>query len=250
MLGDIINGIDPRGCVQLLRNWSQIHGVPIHCIKGNAEAYLTIPERDTIPAHLVPWHQEMMDLVDWFERQLSHADMDWIESFPDTLRWNNVYLVHDSPLDRLAVESLSDPSIQPQHREWFIHRQGITAGMEPGEWQKLLAYMDAEKISQLFCGHTHQPFYREAGGKIICNVGSVGAPLDGDPRPAWVLQESLSHEKPIITIRRVDYDVSLIHQLIDATPDYPDFQKPAVREAYKTWLSTGIHWRAHLSKNE
>jgi hypothetical protein len=44
----------------------------------------------------------------------------------------------------------------------------------------------------------------------------------------------------------VDYDVALIHQLIDDTPDYPDFQTPGFRDAYKKWLATGILWRAFL----
>lgn len=91
------------------------------------------------------------------------------------------------------------------------------------------------------------PIYREIGDKIICNIGSVGAPLDGDPRPSWVLLEISPSRKQTISIRRVKYEISLIHQLIDDTPDYPAFQTiPGFCGAYKTWFSTGIHWRAQM----
>jgi len=44
----------------------------------------------------------------------------------------------------------------------------------------------------------------------------------------------------------VEYDIHLIHDLIDQTPDYYDFKDPDFKEAYKNWLSTGVHWKAHL----
>ena len=40
MLGDIINGVDPHGCIELLRNWANSNNVELACIQGNAEAYL------------------------------------------------------------------------------------------------------------------------------------------------------------------------------------------------------------------
>jgi diadenosine tetraphosphatase ApaH/serine/threonine PP2A family protein phosphatase len=249
MLGDIINGIDPHGCVQLLRAWGRANEVRISCIKGNAEAYLTTPDRYALPKD-EGWNQDMISLVQWWEDYLSEADLDWIRSLPDTIRWNDAYLVHDSPMDRLAVQTESDPDLEPQYREWFFHGRGIAPDMAERDWQRLLDYMDEQKIRQVFCGHTHVPFYREIDGKIICNIGSAGAPLDGDPRPSWVLLENTPAVSPVISIRRVTYDVGLIHRLIDDTPDYPNIQVfPGYREAYKMWFSTGIHWRAHLPKD-
>src|SRR5258706_14685927 len=48
MLGDIINGIDPHGCVQLLRSWCDRNRVELASIKGNAEAYLVTSVRDLL----------------------------------------------------------------------------------------------------------------------------------------------------------------------------------------------------------
>jgi diadenosine tetraphosphatase ApaH/serine/threonine PP2A family protein phosphatase len=52
-------------------------------------------------------------------------------------------------------------------------------------------------------GHSHRQF-RRAGpnGTLLVNPGSVGAPLDGDPRAAWAL-----YRDGEIQFRRTDYDV-------------------------------------------
>jgi predicted phosphodiesterase len=242
MLGDIVNGLAPHDCVTLLRDWGNANQVKISCIKGNAEAYLLTPNRAAMPRQDEAWNRDMLALVQWFEDQLSESDLAWIASFPATLRWQDAELVHDSPLDRLLVQSQSAPDILPIYREWFFHGHGIKPDMPEAEWQKLLAYMETENLSHVFSGHTHVPFARALGERVVCNLGSAGAPLDGDPRPSWVLLDGDSAP----SIRRVEYDIALIHQLIDATPDYPDFKMPGFQQAYKTWFATGIHWKAHL----
>ena len=49
----------------------------------------------------------------------------------------------------------------------------------------------------LLCGHTHKPFVYRAGDVTICNAGSAGIPLDGDPRVSWV-----AWERDQLTFRR------------------------------------------------
>ena len=52
-------------------------------------------------------------------------------------------------------------------------------------------------------GHTHLQFRRSGpGGVELLNPGSVGLPLDGDPRSAY----ALAHDDGSIEHRRVDYD--------------------------------------------
>jgi predicted phosphodiesterase len=249
MLGDIINGIDPHGCVHALRTWGRATGVNIACIKGNAEAYLTTPNRESLPRQDVSWNVEVIALVQWFEDHLTKSDMEWICSFPDTIRWPNAYLVHDSPQDRLAVLAQSDPDIKPEYREWFYHGRGIMPDMAEQEWQELLGFMESEKLLQVFCGHTHIPFYKKFGDRLVCNVGSAGAPLDDDARPSWVMQDIDTSGNETISIRRVDYDVSLMLQVIDQNSDYPDFKTPGFRKAYKKWFLTGKHWKAHMAND-
>ena len=39
----------------------------------------------------------------------------------------------------------------------------------------------------LVCGHTHLPWQQTLGEHLICNPGSVGAPLTGDVRASYAL---------------------------------------------------------------
>ena len=129
-----------------------------------------------------------------------------------------------------------------------FHSPGIHPELADEEWQTLWTYMDGHNFSQVFCGHTHIPFCREHKGRLICNLGSAGATLDGDPRASWVKVEQMPGDRLEVNIRRVDYDVTLIQHLIDQTPDYYDFKVPGYKEAYKMWFSTGVHWKVHLTQ--
>jgi predicted phosphodiesterase len=55
---------------------------------------------------------------------------------------------------------------------------------------------------RLIFGHTHLPFARQTDGLELVNPGSVGMPLDGDPRAAY----ALLHHDGRIEHRRVRYD--------------------------------------------
>jgi predicted phosphodiesterase len=241
MLGDIINGVDPHGCVHLLRSWCDSNKVELFGIKGNAEAYLATPDRNILIQQKESWDVGLLHLLQWFEDHLTEADLEWAFALPDTLRWNGAYMVHDSPMDRLAVQAQTN--IPPQYRELNYHGRGIPPDMTESDWIKLVEWMRSEGVRQLFCGHTHRPFTKEMGGLHVCNVGSAGMPLDGDPRPSWVLASSEQHGLEGISVRRVTYDLSAIIQLIDRTPDYYDFQMPGYQEAYKKMFLHGKHWR-------
>jgi predicted phosphodiesterase len=51
-------------------------------------------------------------------------------------------------------------------------------------------------------GHVHRPFIRNVAGRMVANSGSVGQPLDGDRRAAYLLLDDGE-----ASIRRVEYDV-------------------------------------------
>ena len=248
MLGDIINGIDPHGCVQALRSWSDTNRVELACIKGNAEAYLVIPDRYSLPRDGEMWDLDILDLIQWWQDRLSPSDLEWIHSMPDTIPWGDMYLVHDSPKDRLAIEARTD--IPKQNREWMFHGRGILPNISPADWQSLTEYMSAENLKQIFCGHTHRPFCRADKDYLVCNIGSAGMPLDGDPSPTWAMLDEHEQGNPSVSIRRVPYDISQTLQLVDQTPDYYDFKMPGYQEAYKKMFLTGIPWRAHMPKDE
>jgi len=246
MLGDLINGFDPHGCVQTLRQWAESTHIELTCIKGNAEAYILTPDRSGLPRQDEEWNTDVMGLVDWWEAHLTQEDLEWIGTFEDYLLWNDACLVHDRPADRLSPESWHQSDIEPKYQEWFFHSPGLRPNTKDEDWQALWSFMEARGFQQVFCGHTHIPFYREHNGRQVCNIGSVGVPQDGDPRPSWVIVKQTPDARLDISIRRVDYDVALIQRIVDETSDYYDFKIPGYQEAYKKWLATGIIWREHL----
>jgi putative phosphoesterase len=73
---------------------------------------------------------------------------------------------------------------------------------EPGDDEDELLASIPSGVRRCVFGHTHLPFARTAGGVELVNPGSVGIPLDGDPRAAWaVVRDDASVEH-----RRVAYD--------------------------------------------
>jgi predicted phosphodiesterase len=87
---------------------------------------------------------------------------------------------------------------------------------EPAEDEaELLAGVTHERL--LF-GHTHVQFRRAAGAVELINPGSVGVPLDGDPRAAY----ALIHPDGALELRRVAYDTAAaIARLGEAFGDRP-----------------------------
>jgi predicted phosphodiesterase len=238
-LGDIVNGADPHGCVALLRAWGQPGGRELFCIQGNAEAYTLTPNLEALPGREEGENQELIGLINWFREHLTSDDLDWLASLPDVLRLDGTCLAHDSPLDRLFPERWRIPGLAAAYQEWFYHGPGIKKTLAGAALDELLAWMDADGVTSLFCGHTHEPFVRRVDGRLICNAGAVGFPLDGDPRSSWVLVDGE------VTVRRVAYDIDRTLRMIDDN-DYPTLKEPARRRAYKKMFQTGIHWRVHL----
>ena len=238
VLGDIINGIDPLTCINLIRNCKNSV-----CLKGNAEFYVLTPDLEDFPRKNEPMYLELIPLLQWFKSHLSEKDLEWLGGLSDLIVWNGTCFVHDSPLDRLSTKDKAIPGILAKYQELCFHAKGITPNMPEAEWERILSWMEAESLSQVFCGHTHMPFIQQAGAKLICNVGSVGMPLDGDPRSSWVMVEAEPGEESLVTIHRVSYEVDQMFNMVDDSPDYPDFKLPADREAYKKTLATGRFWR-------
>lgn len=52
-------------------------------------------------------------------------------------------------------------------------------------WQEVFRDVDRE-IKTVVCGHTHMPFMRLAGGRLVINPGSIGMPY-GRNDPSWAL---------------------------------------------------------------
>ena len=244
MLGDLVAGVDPAGCVALLRDWEASTDRKLTCIAGNSEAWLLTPDRDSLRSYGIPFIiPPLVEIIEWWENHLSADDLLWLRTWPVSLRWQHSLLVHDSPLDRIAVEIESNPVLIAEHREWFFHGIGINIDFSEEELAPHFDWMKQNDCERIFCGHTHNAFIRECEGKIICNAGSAGAPTDEDWRPAWVLLEEGYSEGASITIHRVEYDLTSIYKLFEINQDYPHFQvRPNMIEDFKQWYATGHHW--------
>jgi len=95
--------------------------------------------------------------------------------------YGRVVAVHATPTDD---ETTLFPDASDE--EWRVHLSGLDA--------RLLLY-----------GHTHRPVDRIVDGTRLVNDGSVGLPLDGDPRPAYALLD-FEGGQCAVAIRRVVYD--------------------------------------------
>jgi putative phosphoesterase len=81
--------------------------------------------------------------------------------------------------------------------------------------------LDIAEADVLVCGHTHIPYHRILpSGRHVVNAGSVGKPKDGNPRPCYVVLESLNNNLSV-TFKRVSYDVERAAQAIEAS-DMPN----------------------------
>ena len=71
----------------------------------------------------------------------------------------------------------------------------------------------------LLFGHTHLPYTKTTNGTLFINAGSVGKPMDGDPRGSYAIVRTGGRTK--VEIRRVRYDVTAAADAIRET-DLPD----------------------------
>jgi putative phosphoesterase len=73
---------------------------------------------------------------------------------------------------------------------------------EPSDEEEELLDSIPGDVELCVFGHTHLPFARQGRDSLLVNPGSVGMPLDGDPRAAW----ALIGDDGKVEHRRVAYD--------------------------------------------
>lgn len=158
----------PRETVELVESLPAI--VPI---RGNVERWLR--ENPEAPESV----QEFLTIGLNAARESLGPDLvERLYRLPEQSELEGILVCHGSPLsdfESFAPEPLPDE-------------------------EQLLA---GESNRTILFGHSHRQF-RRAGpnGTLLVNPGSVGAPLDGDPRAAWA-----TYENGEIGFRRTAYDV-------------------------------------------
>jgi putative phosphoesterase len=117
-------------------------------------------------------------------KELSPSDVAYLQSLPKELRFEiggrNVLVTHGSP------DSV-DEHIYPD---------------SPEERLKEIATKASADI--IITGHTHMQMRRDVDGVTFANPGSIGRPVDGDPKAEYAV---LSFNPLTIEFRRVSYDV-------------------------------------------
>jgi predicted phosphodiesterase len=239
VLGDIINGMDPSGCITILKELEDLQ-----CIKGNAEQYVLTPDLDIFPHRDITLYPDLLELICWWQKHMSAADFEFIRPLPDILQVDSWYMVHDSPSDREAVKHIDLKGIAEKYREILFHGKGIPKNIPENQLRQILQFMDEKDIAALLVGHTHEPYIKYVDGKAICNAGSVGFSLDGDARSSWILCEQDGAQQNF-SIRRVVYDID---QAIDQMKQvgFMDSVGESRRHAYIKMLQTGKHWSNHI----
>ncbi len=67
----------------------------------------------------------------------------------------------------------------------------------------------------LICGHTHKPYYKMYGGKMLVNAGSAGKPKTGTPKPNYVIID-IKGENVSVEIHEVEYEFEKTADAIEA----------------------------------
>ena len=179
VLGDVINGVDPSGCLALLRDCEDVV-----CLKGNAEHYLLTPDLDCFPKRYEPLYRSVIDLLWWWQARISDAAMAWMQHWPDLLFWNGACLAHDSPLDRLHPEDWHLPGIEDKYQELCYHARGIYRDTPDQEMDRLQRLMSEKAVSI--------GMYFVASG-VYTMIGEP-LPVTGSPNVHKYLTEELEQE--------------------------------------------------------
>ncbi len=174
-LGDIVSyGPFPRECVA----WVREHAT--YVVRGNHDTALAY----RVDPRAAGFKRELASAtLAHHRRSLSRKDVTWLRDLPTEARFRfgeySFHALHASPADHL-----------------FSYR--LTPDLADDELKKEVEQVRADIV---LVGHTHLAMSRGAWTKVILNPGSVGQPLDGDPRASYAVIED-----GVAEIRRVAYD--------------------------------------------
>jgi len=124
---------------------------------------------------------------EWAHKMLSEKNRQYLETLPLEIRFElagiRVLLTHASPAS-------NEEPLTPQTPESRLEE--LAAGAN---------------VDLVVCGHSHQPFARQAAGVWFVNTGSVGRADDGDPRACYAVLE-LETGSLKAQHHRVAYDIA------------------------------------------
>jgi putative phosphoesterase len=186
-LGDLVDfGPQPAECVQWVRHHVR------HCVQGNHDHAMAFD----VSCRSSEKFRELSEATRSMNRELLLPEqIEYLQKLPVTNKF-----VHDGFRFHLS-HAAPDGSLYKSDLRPEISDDALAVELEG---------VDADFI---FCGHTHLPMIRNIGGKVFMNPGSIGLPLDGDPRASYAIFHNGK-----IKLRRVKYDVGkTVEKLCEST---------------------------------
>lgn len=185
-LGDYAyKGPAPGDCVQVIR------GLGVPCVHGNTELAL-LREAGRLP-DTRQLSEDEIPLAHWHVSRFSTADLDFLVGLP------RVHRINDGQQTLLFTHA---------------HPDEVERAVMPGDPTQAVD----ERLAGLGCnwlimGHTHVPYLFRSSGVRLVNAGSVGFPLDGNPRSSYVIIDT---DSGIVEFRRVAYNIDAAVALAEA----------------------------------
>ena len=180
--GDLIgSGPHPVEVVRLLMQRG------VRAVRGNVERkVLELASGDKKLKRLL--EKRRSGHLAWTAMQLGRAELAWLTALPEHL---------DLTLGGTAVRVVHGSA------------RGDGEYVYPSVTARVLPAMAGEPRPQvLVCGHSHIPFTRRIAGIRVINCGSVGRPVDGDPRGSLAVVDLDDSRPPRALIVRFAYPVA------------------------------------------
>ncbi len=174
--GDIVGYYtQPNECVEKLSRLKTIPVTGNHdlaCVTGNTSRFNPYAE----------------EAVKWTRNIIKDKNIEFLANLKREIRLKidgaNIMFVHGSPRD-------------PINEYIFPYTPDSI----------LKSFLKSENVDVLIMGHTHMPFVKKFGDKLVFNPGSVGQPRDGDNRASFALLNVFNREA---TVYRVKYDIDKV----------------------------------------
>lgn len=153
-------------------------------LAGNHESFVLYCDKNRLKTEHERYHFQCF--AQWTADQLGQHWLGEIQNWENHLDLNNLE---------------NNRSLHVTHGSHKGNRDGISENTLDGELPEKLG-----KTRDLFVvSHTHRAMKRHYNGQVIVNTGSVGQPLDQDPRSAYG-QFALINGEWNVHIKRVDYN--------------------------------------------
>jgi predicted phosphodiesterase len=214
-LGDTVGyGPNPRECLELVMDCR------VTLLGNHDQAALFDPTNFNPKAELaILWTRNQLEAA-IPSRAAMERRWEFLAEMPRTYREGDLLLVHGSPRNPVN-EYIFPEDVYNERKMDALFRlvdrycfQGHTH--VPGIFTESLAFLSPEEVDYN---------YRLDGRKILCNVGSVGQPRDGDWRACYVLLDDET-----IQYRRVEYDVESTIRKILSISDLDNFLAERLRQ--------------------